>query len=102
MVSFRSIRQGMGDAYARYRCAGLRVVAITAVRLTGCNVCEAFVTTQVDQGVQEAEEGHAGAEPGVVQKCNDASSDGRCCRSTAAGRDLAALEYGVAARTVRS
>jgi hypothetical protein len=68
--------QGQRNTYARNTGAGLRVIAIAALRLSRCDICEAARGVKVDERVYESESGFAGAETSVVEECNDGCSDG--------------------------
>ena len=81
---------------AGYRCASLGVVAVAAIRLTRRDICEALITTEIDERVQEAKNWHAGTETSVIEQRNDRGSDRRSCRCSARRGDLATLENRVA------
>lgn len=61
--------------YPVYCAACLGIQSIAAIRLPGCDVGEALVSTGVDPRVQEPERGLASAKARVVEKCDDGSGD---------------------------
>lgn len=63
------------DTYTRHRCTSLGIIAITAIRLASCDVCEALVPAGVNPRVQESQGRESAAEAGVVQECDDGGCD---------------------------
>lgn len=57
------------------RASGLGVLAVTAIRLSACDVGEALVAAGVNPRVQEAENRLAGAETGVVDEGDDGGGE---------------------------
>jgi hypothetical protein len=53
----------------------LSIHPITAIRLPGRDISETLVPAGVDPGVQEAEDGFAGAEARVVEEGDDGGGD---------------------------
>ena len=84
------------NTYTRCAGAGLSIIPIAAVGLASCDVREALVGIQVNQGVQEPECRLSCTQTGIIYEGNDACSHGRGCGGSSTWGEFTALEHRIA------